>query len=224
MEWLSLNWMGWQDWIGNACYLLLAISYGVSSIYWLRGLAIVALGLESIYFFFGSDTPLWVGIGWNSIFIAMNLLQLALLLHRHMRVRIDEEERLLHRGLFSELPLPDFKQLLRLGRWRNVPEGTRLAVQNQPVAEVMVIISGAARVEVDGKLVALLQPGNFVGEMSFLTKGNALADVTTVNPSRLFCIEKEKLKTLFHGSADINTAFHRIVGQDLVRKLMSASH
>lgn len=224
MDWFSLDWMGWQDWIGNVCYLILALSYGVSSIYWLRGLAIVALGLESVYFFFGSDTPLWVGIGWNSIFIAMNLLQLALLLHRRMLVRIDEEERLLHGGLFSELPLPDFHRLLRLGRWRDVPEDTRLAVQDQPVADVMVLISGAARVEVDGKLVALLQPGNFVGEMSFLTKGNAMADVTTVGPTRLFCVEKEKLQSLFQGSAEINTAFHRIVGQDLVRKLMSASH
>lgn len=224
MDWFSLDWMGWQDWIGNVCYLILALSYGVSSIYWLRGLAIVALGLESIYFFFGSDTPLWVGIGWNSIFIAMNVLQLALLLHRRMRVQIDEQERLLHRGLFSELSLPDFKRLLRLGRWRDVPADTRLAVQDQPVADVMVLISGAARVEVDGKLVALLQPGNFVGEMSFLTKGNAMADVTTVGPTRLFCVEKEKLQSLFQGSAEINTAFHRIVGQDLVRKLMSASH
>ena len=224
MDWLSFDWMGWQDWIGNVCYLILAISYGVSSIYWLRGLAIVALGLESIYFFFGSDTPLWVGIGWNAIFIAMNVLQLALLLHRRIRVRIDEEERLLHRGLFSELPVAEFKLLLRLGHWRDVPEGSRLATQNQPVQDVMVIISGAARVEVDGKLVALLQPGNFVGEMSFLTKGNALADVTTVNPTRLFCIEKGKLQSLFHGSAELDTAFHRIIGQDLVRKLMSASH
>lgn len=224
MDWLSLNWMGWQDWAGNLCYLILAVSYGVSSIYWLRGLAIVALALESVYFFFGSDTPLWVGIGWNFIFIAMNILQLALLVHRRLRVRIDEQERLLHRGLFSELPLSEFHRLLRIGNWRDVDADTRLAAEGRPVPDVMVLVSGAAKVEIGGKLVALLQPGNFVGEMSFLTKGNAVADVTTVGRTRLFCIEKEKLQALFHGSAEINTAIHRTIGQDLVRKLMSTSH
>jgi hypothetical protein len=217
MEWQSLTWMGWQDWAGNFCYLILALSYAVSNIYWLRSLAIVALGLEMVYFFFGADRPLWVGIGWNVVFVGTNAIQLGLLVRERMRVRFNEQERLLHRGLFSELTPVDFSRLLKAGEWREVAEGTVLARENA-------LIAGAAKVEVGGKLVALLQPGALIGEMSFLTQGNASADVTTATPSRLFSIPKPRLEALFHSSAGIKTAIHRLMGQDLVRKLLSASH
>jgi hypothetical protein len=216
--------MGWQDWAGNVCYMILAISYAVSNIYWLRGLAIVALAMEMIYFFFGADRPLWVGIGWNIVFIGTNAIQLALLTRERMRVRFSDQERLLHGGLFRELTPVDFNRLLKAGKWRDVPEGTELARENAPITDVSVIIAGAAKVEVGGRLVALLQPGAFVGEMSFLTKGNASADVTTATPSRLFSVSKPQLEALLEGNAGIKTAIHRMMGQDLARKLVSASH
>jgi hypothetical protein len=56
--------MEWQDWVGHFSYLMLAVSYLVTNMYWLRALAIVALGLEGVYFYFSGDAPLWVGIGW----------------------------------------------------------------------------------------------------------------------------------------------------------------
>jgi hypothetical protein len=224
MEWQSLGEIGWQHWVGNLCYLLLALSYAVSNIYWLRALAVAALAIETIYFFFGADRPLWVGIGWNVVFIGTNAIQLGLLLRERLRVRLDEQERLLHRGLFSELSPVDFSRLLKAGEWHDVGEGTILAQENRPVADVSVLIAGAAKVEVDGKLVALLRPGALIGEMSFLTRSNASADVITATPSRLFSIAKPKLEVLFQNNAAIQTAIHRLMGQDLVRKLLSASH
>jgi hypothetical protein len=224
MDWLSLTWMGWQDWAGNVCYIILAISYAVSNIYWLRGLAVVALAMEMIYFFFGADRPLWVGIGWNVVFIGTNAIQLALLTRERMRIRFSDQERLLHGGLFHELTPVDFNRLLKVGEWRDVAEGTVLARENAPITDISVIIAGAAKVEVGGKIVALLQPGAFIGEMSFLTKSNASADVTTATPSRLFSVSKSQLEVLLEGSAGIKTAIHRMMGQDLVRKLVSASH
>ena len=224
MQWQAFTWMGWQDWAGILCYLLLALSYAVSSIWWLRCLAIVALAIGTVYFFFGAERPLWVGIGWNMVFIGTNAIQLGLLVRERLRVRFNEQERLLHRGLFSELSPRDFSRLLKAGEWHDVGEGTVLAQENRPVADVSVLIAGAAKVEVGGKLVALLQPGALVGEMSFLTQTNASADVVTAVPSRLFSIAKPKLETLFQSNAALQTAIHRLMGQDLVRKLLSASH
>jgi hypothetical protein len=222
MDWLSLTWMGWQDWAGNVCYIILAISYAVSNIYWLRSLAMVALAMEMVYFFFGAERPLWVGIGWNVVFIGTNAIQLTLLTRERLRVRFSDQERLLHGGLFRELSSVDFNRLLRAGEWRDVAEGTVLARENAPIGDVSVIVAGAAKVEVEGKLVALLQPGAFIGEMSFLTKSNASADVTTATPSRLFSISKPHLEALFQSNAGIKTAIHHLIGQDLVRKLLSA--
>ena len=64
--------MSWEDWAGNFCYLLLAVSYLVTSLLWLRILAIAALGLEGIYFYFASTPPLWVGIARAAVFVGIN--------------------------------------------------------------------------------------------------------------------------------------------------------
>ncbi len=62
--------MRWQDWAANACYVILAASYLVTNIYWLRILAVVALAFEGVYFYFGAEILLWIWIVWNVFFIA----------------------------------------------------------------------------------------------------------------------------------------------------------
>src|ERR1700754_3157806 len=57
-----------HDLIGTASYVLLAVSYMVTNIYWLRLLAIIALTAEAIYFYMAGDSALWVGILWAGIF------------------------------------------------------------------------------------------------------------------------------------------------------------
>jgi hypothetical protein len=118
--------------------------------------------MEMVYFFFGAERPLWVGIGWNVVFIGTNAIQLTLLTRERLRVRFSDQERLLHGGLFRELSPVDFNRLLKAGAWRDVAEGTALAREDTPISDVSVIIAGAAKVEVGGKLVALLQPGAFM--------------------------------------------------------------
>lgn len=224
MDWQSLTGMGWQGWSASLCYLLLALSYAASNIWWLRGLAVLSLTIETVYFLFAADRPLWAAIGWNVVFIGANAIQLGLLLRERQRVRFDEQERLLHRCLFSELNAADFGRLLKAGEWHDVGAGTVLAQENRPVTDVSVLIAGAAKVEVGGKLVALLQPGALIGETSLLTESNAGADVTTAAPSRLFSIAKPELEALFQSNTAIRAAIRRLMRQDLVRKLMSAGH
>ena len=84
--------MGWEDWAGNFCYLILAVSYLVTNLYWLRMLAILALGLEGIYFYCASTPPLWVGIAWAVIFVSINVVQIMLMTRERLLVRMSERE------------------------------------------------------------------------------------------------------------------------------------
>jgi len=219
MEIWSVDLWRWQDWAGNFCYLILAISYLVVNIFWLRLLAILALGLEGIYFYFASEPPLWIGIAWAFIFVAINLVQLARLTHERYRVKHSEHERLLRKGIFRDLNTVGFNRLLGIGRWRDVEEGAVLTREDQPVEEIILIAEGGAEVEVGGRLVATLHSGSFCGEMSFLTKDNASATVVASGPCRLFAVNKEKLTALFEKDNDIKTAIHGVIGRDLAYKL-----
>src|SRR5258706_4467536 len=147
--------MTWQDWAANFCYLILAASYLVTNLLWLRVLAIVALGLEGIYFYVASRPPLWVGIAWAAIFVGINLVQLLLMTRDRLAVRMSERERLLHRGLFAELTPVQFHRLLKIGEWREVEDGTTLPGPGEQGLELLLlrlaapqVISGAVHIVV----------------------------------------------------------------------------
>jgi CRP-like cAMP-binding protein len=223
MNWAIFNWIGWEDWAGNFCYTILALSYLVTNMYWLRLLAVVALGLEGVYFYFGSDTPLWVGIGWNAVFVSINVVQLAILTREHMKVRFTAQEELLRRGLFAGLGSLDLSRLLKSGSWHDVKAGTELTSEGKAVTDVCVIADGLAKVEVGDRTISILQTGSFVGEMSLLTNEAASATVTAMSPCRVFVVSKEKLRALFEKSQELQSALTGIIGRDLAYKLKTAS-
>lgn len=222
MEWLGLGWMGWQDWAGAFCYTILAASYLVTSMMWLRALAIVALAMEALYFVFASDEPLWVGIFWNAIFVLINVVQYWRLLHERLAARLSPEEITLHQGPFAGFTRHGFHKLLRVGSWRDLPIGTCLTSENEPVPELLVVGSGVARVLVGGNEVALLQPGALIGEMSMVMQTNATATVIAATPCRVFALNKAALAELCQGDSTMQAALNGVIGLDLARKLQQS--
>ncbi|MGE3773119.1 MAG: Crp/Fnr family transcriptional regulator [Gammaproteobacteria bacterium] len=211
--------MRWQDWAGNACYTLLALSYLFTNMLWLRLLAIVSLGFEGVYFFFGASEPLWVGIGWNAAFVGINVVMLILLLHQRRQRRLSADEALLKRGLFADLDAVNFGRLLRIGEWVELPRGTVLTREGATVETFYVIADGLAEVEVRGHVVSILQNGSFVGEMSLLTNAPASATVTTLAICRVFRVDQHQLVALLSRHPEIRAGLDRTIGRDLVRKL-----
>ena len=211
--------MSWQDWAANFCYLILAASYLVSDLYWLRILAIVALGLEGVYFYFGSTPPLWVGIGWSVVFVSINLMQLTLMARERLAVRLSERDQLLHRGLFAELTAVQFHRFLKIGTWRHVQDGTVLTVKGEPVPELLLIASGTVEVMVGSEIVALQQAGSFVGEMSFNSGENASATVVAAGDVVLFAAARPTLDRLLAEDKNVKPALLRVVGRALRAKL-----
>ncbi len=214
----------WQDWAGNACYTLLALSYLFTNMFWLRVLAIVSLAFEAVYFYYGAASPLWVGIGWNAIFVSINLVMLILLLiNERTKRKYTQDELILKRSLFAELDATQFAHLLHAGQWQDTQRGAVLTKQNSPVDNFYVIADGMVEVEVDGRMVAILQNGAFVGEMSLMTDEPASATVTAIATCRLFAIEKTALNKLLLKNPELQRGIGRIIGRDLSRKLRSTS-
>ena len=58
-----------SNWPGHLSYLLIAISYWLTDIFWLRVVAVIGLSLEILYFWH-SGGDMRTGIGWDLIFIA----------------------------------------------------------------------------------------------------------------------------------------------------------
>jgi CRP-like cAMP-binding protein len=68
------------------------------------------------------------------------------------------------------------------------PEGTELTRQGRPGREFIVIIEGSAEVAKNGRTVARLGPGDFLGEIALLCGAPRNATVTTTSPTRLLVL------------------------------------
>jgi len=64
-----------HNWPGHLAFVLIAISYWLTNIFWLRLVAVVGLSLEILYFWL-SGGDLRAGMGWDLIFICINLYQI----------------------------------------------------------------------------------------------------------------------------------------------------
>jgi len=75
-----------------------------------------------------------------------------------------------------------------------------------------VIFSGKAGVEVNGKSVAEIQQGQFIGEMGFITDEVPLVDIVAIEPTRCMWWSKSKLQDFLKNNPELRAAFQRTFG------------
>lgn len=216
----DISWFGlpWGDAAGHVSYLIIAISYWLTNIFWLRITAVVGLCFEVAYFVIVSDA-LYTGIGWDLVFIAINLFHLARLTRERLRLYVANDDRSLLRTMFDGLDDAQIGMLLNSAAWHRAQVGEDLTVEGMPVQALMLISAGQASVSVGHKTIAQVGPGTFVGEIAFLTGGVASATVTVTQPMRVLRIELTRLKTLLVIDHQIAGVLHRLLGADLAQKL-----
>jgi CRP/FNR family transcriptional regulator, cyclic AMP receptor protein len=105
--------------------------------------------------------------------------------------------------LFAAMRPKELDEVERLADTVDVPAGKVLMRQGDHGHEMFVIAAGSVRVERNGREIAVLGPGQAVGEMSLLSEGARLATVTTLEPTTAFVIGHREFHTLLADSADL---------------------
>jgi len=208
----------WADVPGHASYILIAVSYYLTNMYWLRVTAVIGLSLEIVYFQL-SGGAMHTGIAWDVVFIAINAYQIYWLVAEHRSLKSMEDAHLLCQGVFAGFSNSQLARLIKAGTWRNLEPGTKITHEGQPVSELVLICKGEAAVEANGHVVAHLRGGAFVGEMAFISGNPASATVTVAHASRAFVFDMEKLRKLVDTDDLVAVAMHRVIGRDLAEKL-----
>jgi hypothetical protein len=206
------------DLAGHVSYIIIAVSYWLTNIYWLRVTAVVGLIFEVAYFVIQSDA-LYTGIAWDCVFIAINLFHLTHLTHQRLKLRAVEGDRDLLRVMFDGLDDAQIGMLLNSSSWQRFAIGEHLTIQGEPVPALMLIAAGQASVVVNNHLIAHVGSGTFIGEMAFLSNAMASATVSATQPMRVLRIELQRLRTLLVIDHQIAGVLHRLLGADLAQKL-----
>ena len=207
------------DRLGDVAYMLIVSSYLVKDVLWLRAIACLASVCILTFNFFVLPAPLWVIVRWNAVMLVINLVQMIILVHDRRDTQMNEEEAEIHSTVFKNLSPVEFKKLLRLGVRRDVPAEKLLVREGEKMENLTLLYSGAAAVIRQGKQVATLKDGAFIGEMSFITHKNASATVTTNRASKIIQWPFDPLNRLLIRNPSLGVSLQAVLGTDMAHKL-----
>ncbi len=125
--------------------------------------------------------------------------------------------RLQQLDLFRTLSKDD---LVRVAQWTDeveVPAGRVLGREGEIAYEFFVIEEGSASVEVDGRHVVDLGPGEWFGEIGLLESARRTATVTAATPMRLAVIFGPNFRALAHDLPGVAETIRAEIRERLAR-------
>lgn len=197
---------------------LYVISYMLTSMLWLRVLAIIAAVSTFPYFYFQVE-PLWSALFWQSCFLAVNLVNLLILLYSMRAASFDENEQLAYEIMFSDLKPHEARPIFKHSKQERVGAGHILLKDGEVNRTLYLILEGQCRILKDGIEVALLDRGHFVGELSFISGDVVSADVVAVGDASLMSWNKHELEPLFKRQGLYEAYFYSLCSLDVAGKL-----
>jgi CRP/FNR family cyclic AMP-dependent transcriptional regulator len=93
--------------------------------------------------------------------------------------------------LFNGMTDRSFEAIATLASETDFAIDESLVRQGDPGDRFIIIVSGRARVERDGKTLRELGPGDFLGEISLVDGSPRTATVTALDPIRAFVIDRD---------------------------------
>lgn len=210
--------MGKDSFVHLANVMFLA-AYLVRDILKLRILTFAA-GLCLLAFHVALEPIAWPFVVWDLLFSGIQIVQIKRLIDERRPCVLSEDERAAHRLAFRSLLPRELKRLVAPARVTDAEPGHALATRGQVPHELVLILEGEVIVKgADGAALATLGPGQFVGEMSFLTGAAAAASAEVGRAARLLCFPKDALRALLDAQPELKSAVQATLGHDLVAKL-----
>lgn len=117
--------------------------------------------------------------------------------------RNDTDDRLRSIPIFSELSKKELRTVSRLMTQIDVKEGRALTREGEVGREFMIIMEGSAVVRRNGRKIAELGAGDFLGELAVLSGAPRTADVIASSDMVLETLNRREFMSLLDESAAI---------------------
>jgi CRP-like cAMP-binding protein len=105
--------------------------------------------------------------------------------------------------LFSGCSQKELRTVASLCTRLDIEAGFVLTRQGTRDPECFVVGAGSAAVEIDGRAVGTVGPGDVVGEMSLLDGGPRSATVTALSPMTLYVMSRREFQSMMRANPSI---------------------
>ena len=209
--------------VGHLAFGLIAFSYLVKDIMYLRILSIVASLFGMFFNYTVPVEPMWLPIGWNGLFVLVNLYHISILLYEKRPINMDDKNTELYETLFKELTPVEYLKISKAAIWKTFQPNEFITRQTHLVPDLVLIYNGTIDVLVNGKKVAQLKDGQFVGEMSFLTEKSATATCIVKHPCECLVWKQREFKELLKRNPSLYFTLQTLLSAQVSDNLVSSS-
>jgi hypothetical protein len=208
---------------GHLAFGLIAFSFLVKDILWLRAISIIASLFSVFYNYFIPIEPMWIAIGWNFVFVLVNLYHIAIIIYEKRPVHMSPKHKELYETMFNNMTPVEFLKITKIADWTYFKSGEVITQQGRPVPDLNLIYNGTVDVAVNNEKVAELKDGQFVGEMSFLTEKPATATCIIKHDSELLVWKQEQFKELLKRNPSLYFTIQSLLSAQVSSNLVSSS-
>lgn len=208
---------------GHLAFGLIAFSFLVKDILYLRLVSVVASLFSVLYNFYIPAEPMWIAIGWNIIFILLNLYHVAVIIYEKRPVDMTDKEKELYETMFKGLTPVEFLKITKVAEWKKFNTPLPIITQGKPVKDLILIYNGTVDVLVNDNKVAELKDGQFVGEMSFLTERPATATCKVEHNAECLVWNQKDFKDLLKRNPSLYFTIQSLLSEQVSNNLV-ASH
>ena len=201
---------------GHLAFGLIAFSFLVKDILWLRIVSILASAFSIFYNWVIPVEPMWIAIHWNLVFIMLNLYHIAVIIYEKRPVHMNPKDKELYETLFKDLSPVEYLKISKIANWKKFKSGQKIIKQGLPVKDLVLIYNGTVDVAVDKGKVAELRDGQFVGEMSFLTEKPATATCITKHATECLVWKQDEFKELLKRNPSLYYSIQSLLSNQLI--------
>ncbi|MFT6754446.1 MAG: hypothetical protein ACJA2O_004653 [Candidatus Azotimanducaceae bacterium] len=196
---------------------LVLVSYMVTDFMKLRLSLIFANVFVLIPIIYQGDFFLQGG-AWSVLFILVNAQRIWAMYLESRPAKLNKEQELIYSHLFRHMKPQQFRNIYKLGRIIVVEKGDVIVEKGQNIEHLRVVLSGMVKV-IWHPTDFYLGVGQLIGEMGFLTRAPASADVIALEKVSYMEWSRLDLEKEYPKKSYVEHGITAAIGNDLIRKL-----
>lgn len=184
-----------------------------------RLLLLIGAFIHMLYILYGSgkvDIALLIVV---LIFLFANGIHLIYYVNKVLGYNLSQRDLEMKKMIFDFMENADFKTLINAAKWEKATKDTYLIEDNTSLDKLILIYEGRANVFKGDEIIAELEPGNFAGEMSFMTGMKTNADVIVAKEIEYIFWERSTILDLMEKSETLEMGLYAVLNKDLITKL-----
>ena len=172
------------------------------------------------YFYFYFEKPLWINLGWTSLYTVINLIMLFLIYLENRPVKFNDLEQKIYDRTFKSLKPKEFLHLIEHGSFDELQPEIRLVTRDTHLEKLMLVVEGQAEVVLKNGDEIDIPTGGFIGEQSFITGENTSADVATgKEAATILSWDSDSLRKYLEKKPHLKETLELILTSDVIHKL-----